>query len=343
MMLKSLRSFFLIFSVFCLSNSCKQGFKHDPTKIYPVLEKGQYWIDHFDQRALQNAKVHDGMLYCNTINRHRGQDFLYCLGLSSGKVIWRIPVDGPASQPVEVYKKQLYYSTTMGDIYKLSMGGEILWQQKLSSSYSGHRVMPKNGNLIVNSVVNGAFEFDSSSGEIVQHYRYDSKSGLCSMTLPLFYQDQIIFANAPLDAGSGREAIMSIDYTSKELRWLKPIPSRVIAHDDMGFLLIKDRIVLVDRKGGITAYDPSTGESVWEKKLSKEEAESQMLFRSKTLGETFLYHKGKEVQLNSITGEELSRNDLNRMFIYEVDQEGVERQVIVEDKLEISGISVSVE
>ncbi len=49
----------------CFFLSCDRGgFKHNPAKPYPVMEVGDYWIDQFDQRGLQNAMVYARALIC---------------------------------------------------------------------------------------------------------------------------------------------------------------------------------------------------------------------------------------------------------------------------------------
>ncbi len=152
----------LLFFIIAMNYACNSSFSHDPSQAYPVLENGDYWIDKFDQRGLQNAKIFGDRLFCNTINITRGQDFLYCLNLKTGKVIWRLPINWYASQPVEIYSNEVYFSTVLGDIYKISINGELIWKQKLPSSYAGHIVNPINGNLIIHTVVDGAYEMDTS-------------------------------------------------------------------------------------------------------------------------------------------------------------------------------------
>lgn len=159
----------LIF-VFTTTYSCDSTFDYDPSKAYPILETGDYWIDKFNQGGLQNARIFGDRLFCNTINITKGQDFLYCLSLITGKVIWRIPVKWYASQPVVIYNHTVYFSTILGDIYKITLDGKLIWEQKLPSPYAGHTINPQNGNLLVNTVADGTYEFKSETGEISNHY-----------------------------------------------------------------------------------------------------------------------------------------------------------------------------
>ncbi|MEM9835865.1 MAG: hypothetical protein AAF828_05155, partial [Bacteroidota bacterium] len=116
----------IVILVFVLCQSCKSDW--NPQEQYPNLEVGEYWIDIFDQRGLQNAKVVGDTLFCNTIN-HDKPDYLYCLSLTTGKVIWKYPTSHFASQPVVVFEDEIYFSTYVGHISKISRGGEGIWEK----------------------------------------------------------------------------------------------------------------------------------------------------------------------------------------------------------------------
>ena len=165
---------YLFSSVFWLSVSCNNN-------EYTELEVGNYWLNDFQQAPIQNARLYKGKLYCNSINQQTG-DFLYCLDLIDGRVKWKVPVDNFASAPVLINDKAIYYTTLVGHTYCVSLDGNILNSIKFSNSYSGQRINTFNGNLIMNSVVNGAKEFDRDSLKEVFHYEFRGKDGLSALS-----------------------------------------------------------------------------------------------------------------------------------------------------------------
>jgi outer membrane protein assembly factor BamB len=80
---------------------------------YPAFETGEFWVANFNQNLLQNARLYDDNLYCNTVNNPSG-DFLYCLNLKNGKVKWKVPVDNFAPDPVIISNKVIYIGFEYG-------------------------------------------------------------------------------------------------------------------------------------------------------------------------------------------------------------------------------------
>lgn len=140
------------------------------SKQEPNYKVGDYWVDKFDRSGLQNSVITDDLLFANTIKLRKGQDYLYCFNLSDGKVKWRSKVDAYATQPIAISGDQLFYVSFLGEIYSFSKEGKTLWTNKLGSSYGGHKVNNKNGNLLVETVTQGIYEYDKESGKKINQY-----------------------------------------------------------------------------------------------------------------------------------------------------------------------------
>jgi len=238
--------------------SCNQEFKHNPSEPYPELRKGEYWIDKFDQRGLQNAVSFEDRLYVNTINISEGDDFIYCLNLEDGKVQWKYKVKTYASQPVSITKNRIYYCTYIGDIYAFTKEGKLLWINKLKSSYGGHRINQLNNNLIVRSVSNGLYEFDSSSGELIKHYEKGKGS-----TLPIIVNNKMIYSIYEYRSNPNN-LLKCIDYKTKQLDWEISTDTQLEK-----IILTKEGIIAHDRFSGIYCFDSTNGKIKWSQKFKR--------------------------------------------------------------------------
>lgn len=243
--------------------SCNQEFKHNPTKPYPELGIGEYWIDIFDQRGLQNAIVFDNKLYVNTINISKGDNFIYCLNLENGKVLWRHKVKAYASQPVAVNENMIYFSTYLGNIYAFTLDGTFLWTTKLKSTYGGHTINQINNNLIVRSVSNGIYEFDASSGQLVNHY--EKRKG---NTLPSFVGDKMTYSTHEFK-GIANNLLKCLDYKTRQVNWEISMDTQITK-----VISTKDKIIAHDRFSGIYCFDLMTGKTKWSKKFDSREGNS---------------------------------------------------------------------
>ncbi|MGB1041706.1 MAG: hypothetical protein ACPGVD_12590 [Flavobacteriales bacterium] len=139
----------LIILFFCsiiFLNSCIETKVKKETKFiyntlidYPVFNSGDFWIEKFDQRGLQNAVIYDDKLYCNTIDVGGDQNFLYCLNLLNGLVVWRAQVDSYATQQVANFKDTIIYCSYLGNIYAFNSNGSLLWNNKYDRPFGGYK------------------------------------------------------------------------------------------------------------------------------------------------------------------------------------------------------------
>ncbi len=170
----------LIFLASCQEN--KSNFVYDPSNPYPLLNPGDFWLDKFDQRGLQNAIVYRDKIYCNTIDVGGDGNYLYCLNPRNGLVIWRSYVDAYASQPASFQKDTVIYCSILGDIYAFNSGGKISWKAKFEYPYGGHWLDTFNSRLLVKTVHwKWVYEFNIKSGKLISKTESDSLQKLISI------------------------------------------------------------------------------------------------------------------------------------------------------------------
>ena len=133
----------------CNSDSNSQ-FQYDPTKPYPIFDSGDFWLNQFDQRGLQNVSVYGDHFYCNTVNPGAAS-YLYCFDLTTGTVKWRTTVDAYATQPVIEVNDSAFYCSYLGHMYVYSEDGEEIWRDRYGSPCGGHWLNPKDGTINMTS------------------------------------------------------------------------------------------------------------------------------------------------------------------------------------------------
>jgi outer membrane protein assembly factor BamB len=163
----------IIFVTSCQNN--KTGFQYDPTVSYPLLNAGDFWMDKFDQRGLQNAIIYRDRIYCNTIDVGGDNNFLYCLNPENGLVVWRRHVDAYATQPVSFQDDTVIYCSYLGHISTFDKDGKIIWKAKFNHPYGGHWLDTINSRLLVKTVYwKNVSEYDVKSGKLISDNENDS-------------------------------------------------------------------------------------------------------------------------------------------------------------------------
>ncbi len=324
--------------IFVLFQSCKSDW---PQEQYPNLQVGECWIDIFDQRGLQNAKVVGDKLFCNTINFDK-PDYLYCLSLTTGKVVWKYPTSNYASQSIVTFEDEIYFSSYVGEISKISMQGNEIWKIKFPSSYAGHKINPLNGNLFVNSVVNGFYEFDRNSGELVHHYKFKNYSGVHHYTMPIIFESNLIFGNIEIDSNRN-ESFIAIDYESKKRVWESNL-KKPVRRDNKTIPLLKENylVSIQQHRDSIHCINAKNGELVWSQKIDKR-ADKNWSLRYCIEGDNVIYHKGDFVGLNLKSGIENTIKIENQATIFKINKEGEIYLIKITDRLEKSDLEIIIE
>lgn len=152
----------------CSSHQSESEFSYDPTIPYPVFDRGDFWLDKFDQRGLQNARVYDDRMYCNTIETF-GDSYLYCFDLKSGTVLWRTLVSDFATQPVTEWNDKVIYSSFLGEFQAFDKQGNELWAFRCEDPYGGHWVDPNDGDIKVSTPYGNRITCYKMNGEF--YYR----------------------------------------------------------------------------------------------------------------------------------------------------------------------------
>lgn len=168
----------IIIPLICCMLSCvnrQRGFVHDPSKPYPLLNPGDFWPEKFDQRGLQNAVIHQGRLYCNTIDVGGKGNYLYCMDTASGLVTWRAQLEAYATQPASFLHDTVICCSYLGDITVMDAGGKAVWNAKFSHPYGGHWVDTLNKRLLVTTVYwKNTTGYDIRTGKIIAEIENDS-------------------------------------------------------------------------------------------------------------------------------------------------------------------------
>jgi len=171
-----MRRFFSIIILIVLT-SCQENnsnFVFDPSVPYPLLNPGDFWVDKFDQRGLQNAIIYRDKIYCNTIDIG-GDNFLYCLNPKNGLVEWRGHIDGFASQSASFKNDTVIYCSYLGNISTFDKEGKVIWKAKFSHPYSGHCLDTINSKVLVRTAYwRNVSEYDLKSGKLVSDNENDS-------------------------------------------------------------------------------------------------------------------------------------------------------------------------
>jgi hypothetical protein len=172
------RLIFLLTSSIAVWPSCqdnKSNFDYDPAVPYPLLNAGDFWIDKFDQRGLQNAIIYRDKIYCNTIDVGGDENFLYCLNPKNGLVVWRGNVSAYASQSASFSKDIVVYSSYLGEISSFDSTGTNIWNAKFGHPYGGHWLDTVNSKLLVKTVYwKNVSEYDVNSGKLISDNENDS-------------------------------------------------------------------------------------------------------------------------------------------------------------------------
>jgi outer membrane protein assembly factor BamB len=175
---------YLLFFSFMLILSCSSDSLPDI-----IYMKDEIWVKQFRNNSHPSKTLYKNKIYCSSIRI--GQDnYLYALNLMTGKVDWATKVKDWATSPPIVNDSLIYYSSYLGDLYRLDLNGQIIWEQETNSTFKDLYINPFNGNLLVNTMTNGLMEFDVKNGGWVRNYADNS----FSISSPLFLDNQLLIS-----------------------------------------------------------------------------------------------------------------------------------------------------
>jgi outer membrane protein assembly factor BamB len=160
-----LNIFILILISSCGSQTDQDDFSYDPTIPYPKLNSGDFWLDKFDERGLQNARVYNDNVFCHTVNP-REDTYLYCFDLISGRVKWRAQVDEYAIQPIVKINDKIIYCSYLGEMTAFDTLGIELWKTKYDKSYAGHWLDPSDLKIKMKGVIGAEIKIYNLNGEV---------------------------------------------------------------------------------------------------------------------------------------------------------------------------------
>lgn len=171
----------ILFSCFILLVCCNESeikeneFTYNPSIPYPIFNSGDFWPDKFNQKGLQNALIYQDRIYCNTIDVGSNNNYLYCLDLTNGLVIWRAKVETWATQPVFCFNNTIIYCSYLGNIFAFDENGKELWRNKYDRPYGGHLGDTINSTFLIRTPYGSEISiYDIESGKLISKIENDS-------------------------------------------------------------------------------------------------------------------------------------------------------------------------
>jgi outer membrane protein assembly factor BamB len=222
---------------------------------FAKLEEGDSWVEKYQDGVLNYLVVYDNFLLGSTHLTPK-QDYLYCLNLINGKVEWKAEVKERASQQVAVDDNIVYYSSFIGQIETFDFEGKKLWNLRFPSNFSSHEVNNINGNLLVESVSNGVYEYSKENGELVNHWG----KGNLGMTLPVFFDNHMYFGNFGSIKGNRNSTFVKFDYGKDSVIYSQPAN-----YNFEKLFSIDSMIIGIDiNKSNIVGFSSNSGNILWE-------------------------------------------------------------------------------
>ena len=272
--------------------------------------KGDLWVADFRDGSFPGKELHNNKIYCSSLEISSGKpNYFYCLDLLSGKVNWRTPVANLVGSNPIIKDTLIYYSSYLGDIYRIDTTGNPVWKTKLpSGSYARHAFNPINGNLFVLTVSNGCYEFSKENGQVVQHWG----TGSLGMDMPIIKDSTIILAEINSDTSylTAGNLMVSLDYYSKDTLWRKETDK----YTEQPYLN-KGRLYYMTQQR-LHCIDVITGQNIWS-------SQPLMGFPSSW---THLYFEQDKVLIVGDNSQKIILNASNGQWIESVKIEDLEKR-----------------
>jgi outer membrane protein assembly factor BamB len=226
-------------------------------------------------RAAWNPVVADGVGYTPS-----GGDFI-AFDPATGDVLWRLPLNAPASRGASVADGLAVLGDERGLVYGVSTaGGDVVWTHQTDATTIGHPTLA-NGTAYVNlfqGPTRAYLALDAATGAPKWHY--DSPSGAPFLT-PAVDETSLYL---PGDDGT----LYALDAATGALRWsFRTGPGAAISP-----ALVGGTLYLAAESGFALALDPATGAERWRFRLDASGDSAAMVvdgvfYLSTTLGTVY--------------------------------------------------------
>lgn len=283
-----------------------------------------------------------------TMGNEKDKDFVGCLDIDSGKVVWRYPYPcksgeypGPRVTPT-VDGDRVYTLSREGHLFCLdAANGTVKWQRHLVSElkaqnigwgFSGSPIV--DGEMLIVNAGKHGMAFDKKSGKTV----WESPRGKCGYATPVVFQ----IGERRCVAIFGQEALYAVDITNGRKIWSYPWETDhdINAADP---IVSGSRVFISSGYGhGCALVDFSSGKPrlVWQNKAMKNHFSSCILINGyiygidgsagkgdlKCLegrsGETRWSHKTGFGGLVAAGGKLVVLNERGKLFVVEATPEG---------------------
>jgi len=266
------------------------------------------WTTPLDNVIMSQAIVAGGRVFVGTGNNYmraapapdyrtvvRGTDFnsIYALDAASGRIVWRLPLQGEA-MPTPIYRDGVLYWVT-GDRRFLvidAASGRIAWSLQIPS-YMSMASIAEDGNLLIFGGAHPYAEYavDLTTRRVVWQHQFATFKGLpvtgaiddCS---PAVYQHTVFCtgtasANPTPNGGAAiRQFAWALDTRGGSLLWVYDqgagkLPNNFAA----GVPIAAGGVVYLESPGnkGLQALDTRTGQLLWPATLKATDSSSPVL------------------------------------------------------------------
>lgn len=233
----------------------------------------EFTVEHFESRAFQQfsqAEITGNKVYLGGADKN-----LYCLDLSSGKLVWKRNLDDWIRSKPLAHKGNLYAATLSGKLYKfndVNGEGKIEWIKQPSGHQIFADLVMGEYSLLLNSSDLYLHSIDLETG--VENWRHSLMDAVYSGNDRIWadfdggggdFQSPPIVAEGMVIAGSPDRFIHALDqYTGKEI-WRFEVRGQIPAAP-----IFYEGKIYFGQQGGTSNYyciNAYTGELVWKKEV----------------------------------------------------------------------------
>lgn len=231
-------------------------------------------LSHYFHRAAP-VLDRDGRLYvAGSYDLVGGDAAVYCLNATTGRTIWKTPIDGAVKSVVTLDGDRLFANTQTGTLWCLDKhGGRVLWSRRLAQQpnrWINARPMASDGVVLTGHSRGGLEAFDTKRGRRIWHINADQPPFSHNSDTWPNYVAPVVHGGRALICFRGQR-IDCVDITTGqphwqiEQRWDYYIPEPVVWGDSAWLAnhQPEDDLVHVDLSNGrIVAKAPARGVTV---------------------------------------------------------------------------------
>ena len=230
----------------------------------PETSSQQLWRLNIGGEFLKNLDPAycDGVIYVANNEKN-----LYAINAINGEILWSKTLDDKVSAGTICNKNGLYFVSSNGFLWALSIDGEIQWKNFVGQVLT--KPLSQDASIIIKTINNKFSSFNSNNGSLNWSYQSPSPPLLVKSWGGMAYSEETVFSGLP----SGK--IVALNFNSGALMWestySQPKGTTDIdrANDTTSSPVIDEPFIYIaSSKGNIASLDTKTGKIIWERPLS---------------------------------------------------------------------------